>query len=290
MASSPALPVASGARIERERFSPEQCDALFGAVLVNDRVDADVRLPGRIHLDYRQEQLVRCFLICRQVWREGVDRSAFVSLLVKLRTSGALGCEDQLLFKNVRAKFKQLRFAYANMDDRHRYPRALHHATTMMGRLQDDFKNDRGGAIRRRALLLLLRFWLARPLYAVITREVDRFRPTTVAGLRACIADQLAFVRSCVGNGRITGKDFHEIRKIISRQTSLYVALVTLYPSPYHDSVFRCLSSLNGLMGALHDDLIQRKMLGTQDYHHDAFVLPTEINERLIALIAAYGT
>lgn len=276
-------------KADQARFPAEQCDALFAAVLVNDRVDPDVRLPGAIHFDYRQEQLVRCFLICRQVWREGVERSAFGGLIVTLlRTNGTLSDEEQRAFKNIRAKFKQLRFAYANIDERHRYPRAFHFATALMGHLQDDLRNRRCGAAVRRALML--RVLMSRLPFHLIGREMDRFRPTSVAGLRGYVADQIAYVRARVGAGEITAKEFHEIRKIVSRQASLYVGLVTLYPSAYHHDVFRYLSAVNGLMGSLHDDLIRKGMLGVQDYRHHRFALPAEIDERLTALVAAYAT
>ena len=272
---------------ERALFSAEQCDALFAAVLVNDRIDDDVRLPARIHLDYQQDQLLRCFLICRQIWREGVDRSDFNDLIVTLRKNRSLSSDEQIRFKNIRAKFKQLRFAFVNFDKRHRYPRIFHYTTVSMGRLQDDFKNQRCGAVRRRAILL--RLLLSRPVYALINREVERLQPTTVAAFRDHVVEQIAFIRCCLDKDRITAKTFHELRKIVSRQTSIYIGLAILYPSPYHSSILRYLSAVNGMMGSLHDDLIRKNMIGVQDYHHHAFTLPADINARLAALVSAFA-
>lgn len=272
----------------RTHFSTDQCDALFSAVLDNDRIDGAVRLPDHIHLDYRQEHLIRCFRICHQVWSDGVDRALFQSLMAKLRATGSLNHHDQVLFKNIRAKFKQLRFAHANFDDRHRYPRAFHYVTAMMGHLQDDFRNDRHDDVRRRAKML--RLLLTSAPYGFIRREASHFRPTTTAGFRNYMTDQIGSVQLCVEKKKITGKEFHDIRKVVSRQASFYAGLTALYPSSYHSSVFRYLSAINGLMGNVHDDLIRDKISSVEGYRRNAFTLPNEIAERLAALVRAHLT
>ena len=54
-----------------------------------------------------------------------------------------------------------------------------------------------------------------------------------------------------------------------------------LYPGPDLERTARYVGSLNGLMGTLHDTLVQRRLAGTQDYYADPFTLPAEIGERL---------
>ena len=155
-----------------------------------------------------------------------------------------------------------------------------------MGHLQDDFKNDRLVAVGYRALLV--RLLLTRPAYAVLEREFDRLRPTTPESFRAYVIGEMDIVRTRLARPHTAGKDFHAIRKIVSRQASLYVGLATLYPSTYHSEVFKYLSVINGLMGRYHDELIVRRHSGEQNYAADKFEFPAEIRRRLEVLTEHY--
>lgn len=266
-------------------FSAQQCDALFAAVLVNDRVDPAVDVLPDID-DCTQAQLIAYFGICRQLWATGVDRRALDRTMRQLHAARTLDADGQTAFKHVRAKFKQLRFAFANADARHRYPRLLDFVTAVMGHLQDDFKNGRSAAVGRRALLL--RPFLMPAPYALIGRELDRFVPSTEAAFRTFVAREIGVVRAALARDGVTGTEFHAIRKIVSRQASLYAGLATLEPSERHAQVFAYLSVINGLMGRLHDDLVVRRLRGEQDYHGHDFALPEDIRHRLHVLTTRY--
>lgn len=274
--------------LDEPRFSAEQCETLFAAVLAHDAIDLNATLPDAIHLDYSPEQLTQCYRICRQVWKDGVDRKALAGIVEKISRHRALSTEDQLLFKHVRAKFKHLRFAYVVCDERHRYPRIFHLLVGIMGNLQDAFKNGQDAAVRRAAILA--RVLLASFPYQWIAREVDRFHPSTTAAFQSYVRGQIHFVRVHLAGKAITGKEFHEMRKVISRQVALYDNLSILFPSPYHGRVLRYLSTINGLMGALHDELIVKRFEKTQDYHVDTFEIPEAIRQRLLALTTSYRT
>jgi hypothetical protein len=79
------------------------------------------------------------------------------------------------------------------------------------------------------------------------------------------------------------------MRKVISRQVAMYDNLKTLYPSSYHRSISEYLSTINGLMGSKHDELIAKKFDKSQDYYTDTFVMPEEIKQRLIDLADKYN-
>lgn len=271
---------------ERPPFTATQCDTLFDKVLVDDEVDLSIDTLPAIHLDYSQDQLLECFRICYQSWVTGVDRSALDRTIAHLFTARQLNPGEQLAFKYDRAKFKQLRFAFANADARHRYPERLNFITGVMGHIQDDFKNGRRTAVGLRALLI--RLLLTRPAYAALGRELDQLEPTTVDGFRRYVAKEIETIRSRLARPHTAGRDFHAIRKIVSRQASLYVGLATLYPSAYHDAVFAYLSVINGLMGRYHDELIARRHKGLQDYTTEEFAFPAEIRRRLETMVARY--
>lgn len=272
--------------LDEPHFPAELCEALYAAVQVDDKVDAETSLPDVIHLDYDREQFLQCFRICRQVWKEGVDRHDFIAMVRTIRTKRALTADEALAFKHVRAKFKHLRFAYATYDEAHRYPAVFNLVTTVMGQLQDAFKNGQTAAVGRHALLL--RALLTPVPFALISGEIDRFRPSSAEGLRRYVFKQVEAIRGALARDEITGKKFHELRKIISRQVSFYDSMRTLYPSAYHTQMSRYLSAINGLMGQMHDELVVKEISGDQDYHADTFPLPEEIRHRLSALVTRY--
>ena len=260
-------------------FTPAQCDALFGAVLVHDELYPDATLPDSIHLDYTQEQLSQCYQICRQLWQEGPNRQALIQMVDKICKQGKLNEQDQYEYYCMRAKIKHLRFAHIMFDKTHRYPRVFHWMTAVMGHLQDVLKNAAHSSVWPAALLV--RLFLSKPLYAIAVKEIEGFQPSTVDSFRQYIKNEINFIRLNLAKDEITSHEFHDMRKVISRQVAMYDNFKTLYPSAYHQSISKFVSTLNGLMGSMHDELIAKKFNKTQDYYKDAFVMPEEIRLRL---------
>ena len=273
--------------LNQPSFSKEQCDVLFAAVLVHDELYPDAKLPDAIHLDYSQEQLAQCYHLCQQLWLDGVDRTQLSLMIEKIYQQGFLSAEDKIIYHGMRAKIKHLRFAYVTFDERHRYPTMFHWMTGVMGNLQDAFKHNQRSALVRSALLV--RFLLTKFFYALITKEMDCFQPSTPESFQRYVHDEINFIRLHLTKKEITGKEFHEMRKVISRQVAMYDNLKTLYPSSYHCSISEYLSTLNGLMGSMHDALIAKKFDQTQDYYNDTFVMPEDIKQRLINLTNKYS-
>lgn len=272
--------------LDEPRFSAEQCDARFAAMLVNDEVDLTATLPDEIIVDYSQEQFAQCYRLCRQIWRERVTRKTLIDIVRKIYRHRKLNSEDQLVFKHVRAKIKHLRFAYVNFDEKHRCPVLFQWMTAIMGYLQDAVKNNQNAIMGRAAILV--RSFLTKFSYFFISKEIDRFQPCTVESFKKYIANEINFIQLNLIKDKVTSKEFHEVRKIIGRQVSLYDNLKVLYPSPYHHEVSKYLRTINGLMGALHDELITEKFKNDQNYYNDTFEIPIEIKQRLIALVARY--
>ncbi len=276
-------PVKTSKMPDEFRFSPTQCDALFTAVLAHDDIDLEARLPDAIEFDYTPDQLDQCYGICKQMWKEGADRNLLLEIVGKICRDHFLSQEDQLAFKYVRAKIKHLRFAYVVCDERHRYPRMFHWMTAQMGDLQDAFKN--GQYDHANHIAILVRVFLSRFSYYLINREIDNFQPSTTETFRHYIRGEIAFIRLNLAKEAVTSKEFHQIRKVISRMVAFYDNLKILFPSPAHHSISRYLSTINGLMGGMHDELIARKFQKTHDYHADAFAVPEKIRQRLATLI-----
>jgi hypothetical protein len=110
-----------------------------------------------------------------------------------------------------------------------------------------------------------------------------------VDSFRQYIKNEINFIRLNLAKDKITSHEFHDMRKVISRQVAMYDNFKTLYPSAYHQSISKCVSTLNGLMGSLHDELIAKKFDKTQHYYKDKFVMPVEIRLRLEQLVSKYS-
>lgn len=276
----------NAAALDAHRFTQAQCDALFAAVLINDEVDPHTELPEIIDLDFPESRLIDCFCLCRQLLKAGVDNAELVELTDRIGRDGDLNAEDRLRYKNARAKFKHMRFAYALYDARHRYPVILDWMTTAMGHMQDAMKNGDRRSLARQVKLARI-FQSALP-QRLVMREIDHFRPTTAAGYRGYVERQIAKLRAVLAKEAVTGEEFHATRKIISRQVSFYDDMRTIHPSPDIHKTARSLAAINGLMGEMHDRLVERRVAGVQDYHRERFALPDDIAGRLNALAGRY--
>lgn len=267
-------------------FSSEQCKQLFAAVLVHDDLYPNAQLPEFIHLDYSQEQLQACYQICLQVWQLGVQRKTLKKLILKIYKQQDLSPSEQKNYKEIRAKFKHLRFAYVTCCETHQYPKWFNNLTRKMGKFQDAFKNkkfdDMQWCVKR------LRRQLNVIVFYMIKREVKQFKPSTPKKFAQYIQNEIKFITLHLKKGKITGKEFHELRKVISRQVALYDNLKTLYPSQYHDNISQYLSTINGLMGSFHDALIINKFNNPDSYYNDTFIIPEEIEHRLTCYIQRY--
>lgn len=284
--SAPAVVVTHAERAaDSGWFSADQCDALFAAVLAHDDIHLDAEPPTSIHLNYSQQQLQQCYRISRQLWDSGVDRAAFAALATRVHLDHAASSDDGIAFKHVRAKFKQLRCAYVVCGAQHKYPMVFHWMTVAMGHLQDAIKTSRPIAAGRWSVLLCLA--LRKLPFALMLRQMDQFRPATTASFAAWVGQQFDSIRATLAKDGVTAWEFHRARIVISRMTALYDNLTVLYPSAYHHSVSRYLSTLNGLMGTKHDELLVRDINGLQDYRTDKFSIADDIRQRLSALINA---
>ncbi|PIP80551.1 MAG: hypothetical protein COW84_04640 [Gammaproteobacteria bacterium CG22_combo_CG10-13_8_21_14_all_40_8] len=254
--------------------------------MVHDDIDLSAELTHTIHFDYTQEQLNSCFRICFELWKQGVERGTLDRLLERIQKVRYLSEEEQLSYKHIRAKLKHLRFAFIVLDKKHKYPWIFHATIALMGNLQDVLKNKKHNAISRFAFLV--RFFTTKPIYALSLRALKQFTPCTPESFQIYVNNEIEFIRKHLSKGAVTSKEFHEMRKVISRQVALYDNLKTLYPCSYHRDVSRFLSTINGLMGNLHDELITKKLNKAQDYYLDTFRIPDKIFCRLQVLVNKY--
>ncbi len=254
-------------------------EALFAAVLVHDTIDPGAVLPDTVALDFGPEHFTRFFAVAHAVWTDGVDRRALARIATAAMSGRPLGDGDAAAFKDLRARFKQLRFAYVMFAQAHDYPAALHRITRVMGQLQDALRHRRRARAAARAFQLRL---LAMPLpFARVMHGIDRFRPSDRASFRRHVDRELETIRGTLASDEITARRFHETRKVVSRLVAMFDCVDTLEPSAAHRATVRYLATINGLMGGMHDGMIARRLDGTQDYDAATFPLPEAVTVRL---------
>ncbi|PIP80549.1 MAG: hypothetical protein COW84_04630 [Gammaproteobacteria bacterium CG22_combo_CG10-13_8_21_14_all_40_8] len=273
--------------MNKKIFTMEQCDTLFEAILADDNIDLTAEAPTSINLDYDQGQIEQCFQICLQLWEDGVERDKLVKIVKKTYQIGILDDIEKLRFKYIRAKCKHLRFACAIFGKQHHYTMLFQFLTGLMGNLQDAFKNSKKNYTVIFALLVRLFLW--KHLYKLSTRILHQLPLSTVDGVRDFIISDIIFLRTHLFQEKITSKQFHDMRKVVSRQVSLYSNLMVLYPSAEHMRIFRYLSTINGLMGNMHDELILRKFEKVSQYYLETIDMPIEIKERLMVYVDCYS-
>jgi hypothetical protein len=126
--------------------------------------------------------------------------------------------------------------------------------------------------------------------WAMLARERDRLSLSSSAGFRAYIGRQVAELAHLITRPTLTGDQFHAGRKAVSRQVAFSITALTVRPSLETRRMSRSLAAINGLMGAMHDELVRRHVAGLQDYHRDHFALPADVRDRIAALVDRYRT
>lgn len=259
-------------------------DRLFQNILEDDIPCPGAKYPEGYKIQYPRDLSVSGYRICWQLLKKGVDLMSFRRLVLSIILKGGTESADQRQhFKYVRAHFKHLRFACANFDRRHRYPWSLNLVTSLMGHMQDAFKNHQTARTRMFGIALFL---TTLPVFYTLVRfQVRIFQPDDCQGVFLYHKKENDEIENIITKKDITANDFHDLRKIISRRVAFNDTLRVLYPSEYLDEISRYLSDINGEMGDLHDGFIKKKMCNASKYKTD--IVP--LNKNLISKINALG-
>ncbi|MXP25416.1 hypothetical protein GRI39_05080 [Altererythrobacter indicus] len=271
----------------RQTFSPETLDALFEAVDTDDIVDPVVSLPNPVPMACTSQTMRACLDLCLQFWREGAVRSDMIGLTNTLLQKGDLSGKERVRYKHIRARYKHLRFALVLYGQRHKAPFLFRCTVAVMGHLQDAFRNHQSRTTA--AYALLLRVLLSWPVWLAVQREMETVKMDSEQGFLTFRQAEFQRLAEWLESGTLTAHRFHTIRKIISRQVSFYDTMRTLAPNEQLYRMSRFLSAINGLMGSMHDELVEQAGRGQRDYRRDDVLMPMNIRSRLDELIAQFG-
>jgi hypothetical protein len=268
-----------------QKFPAETLQRLFDAVAVDDIVDAHVALPEPIVLGCPDESIRQCYAVCLQFWEDGFTREDALRLVEKLLRNEGLSADERLEFKDIRARYKHLRFAQRLYSKPHRSNRIFDLTTRVLGKLQDAFRSGRRSGIVRSGLQL--RILLSKPVWSMVRRAMQNTQLDNEAGFVAFQQSEMRNLKKAVSRTAFAGHQFHAVRKIVSMQVSFYDTLRSLGPNDHAFRMSRFLAAINGLMGSRHDEMVAEALSGRRHYETPA-PLATETRSRLETLIAHF--
>lgn len=254
----------------RKYFPLEASERLFVAVEEDDVVDAQVSLPPTIALSCTTEIIHDNYALCLQFWLKGDELTA----------------DERKQFKYMRARYKHLRFAQRLYLKKHQAGFLFGKTTVFLGRFQDGFRNGKKNIVSYYGNLL--RVYLSSPVWSLVNYSLRHSQLESVSGFIAYRQKQMHTLKEIIAKPRLTGREFHDVRKIISQQVSYYDTLRSLDPENKEAlQISRFLAAINGLMGDKHDDMVVDDMENRQSY--DAPVaLDSDIRQRLELLISRF--
>ncbi|MEF3107718.1 hypothetical protein QFI91_01200 [Raoultella sp. WB_B2P2-3] len=269
-----------------KKFSVETTELLFAAVEEDDIVDANFSLPQQIALPCSQEGLRNNYALCLQFWEDGFTREELLGLVNDFLRGREMSASTRLRYKYIRARYKHLRFAQCLYGKKHQSGRLFHLTTVLLGHFQDAFRN--GNQKNLNLYGNILRMFLSKPIWSQVSYGLRHLELETESGFVAYRQDQLRLLQTLIANPMLTGKEFHDVRKIVSQQVSFYDTLRSLDPDNVEArKISRFMAAINGLMGDRHDVMVAEKLSGGKSYDAPA-VLDIDIRQRLESLLARF--
>ena len=270
----------------RKYFPLEVGERLFIAVEKDDVVDAEVSLPPTITLRCTSDIIHGNYALCLKFWLDGVNRKELLRLTLKQAAGDELSTDERKQYKYMRARYKHLRFAQRLYLKKHQAGFLFGKTTVFLGRFQDGFRNGKKNIVSYYGNLL--RVYLSSPVWWLVNYSLRHSQLESVNGFIAYRQAQMRMLKEIVSSPLLTGREFHDVRKIISQQVSYYDTLRSIDPENKEAlQISRFLAAINGLMGDKHDEMVADDMENRQPY--DAPVaLDSNIRQRLELLISRF--
>ncbi|WP_312158424.1 hypothetical protein [Pantoea piersonii] len=269
-----------------KKFPSEIIDSLFTAVEEDDIVDSNINLPQLIDLHCSLEKIRDNYALCLQFWEDGFTRNELIYLIDAFITNPDLSTSVRMRYKYIRARFKHLRFAQRLYSKTHESGRLFHITTVMLGHFQDAFRN--GNKANLKYYGFILHIFLSKPMWSLVRYSLRHIQLETEQGFITYRQEQMRVLRELIANPRLTGKQFHDVRKIISQQVSFYDTLRSIDADNAEAfQISRFLAAINGLMGDKHDEMVADKLSGKGSYDEPA-ALDVDIRQRLEVLLTSY--
>ncbi len=269
-----------------ETFSAETVQLLFTAVEEDDIVNEHTSLPHVIDVQCSQDNIRNYYSLCLQFWQDGFTRQQLLRLVHQLLKGGELSETERMQYKYIRARYKHLRFAQRLYSKKHESNLWFRQTTVVLGHFQDAFRNRKRNIIRFYGNIL--RIYLSMPVWMSVHYALRHTRLDSESGFIAYRQEQMRALKALIAKPKLTGDEFHHVRKIISQQVSYYDTLRSVDPGNQDAcQISRFLANINGLMGDRHDEMVADKLEGRKPYNEPT-MLDVDLRQRLELLLARY--
>ncbi len=269
-----------------KKFPSETVQLLFTAVDEDDIIDEQTHLPQVIDLQCSQENIRNYYALCLQFWEEGFTRIELLRLVHKLLKGKKLSTTERMQYKYIRSRYKHLRFAQRLYSKKHEANLWFRQTTVFLGHFQDAFRNEKKGLLTFYGQILC--FYLSLPVWMLVHYALRHTRLDRESGFIAYRQGQMRALGALMAKPRLTGTEFHNVRKIISQQVSYYDTLRSIDPNNQDAyQISRFLANINGLMGDRHDEMVADKLSGRKPYDEPT-LLDINIRQRLELFLARY--
>lgn len=247
------------------RFSSHVVEQLAHANDIDDQVDPDVSLPDRVECHVDDDDVRQCYALGLAYWEQGVSRDALLSFCQRIIAGEVLSQADMAEFKQIRARYKLMRFAQRLYSTSHAVNKVFGLTTVTMGKLQDAYKNGQHQEVKRFAKRL--RWLVSRPVWGYVHHTITHVKLASARDVCAVRRKRLEHIAWVARQTQLGGKTFHNTRKVISQQVAHYGIYHTLNPdNATIYQIFRFLSAINGLMGDKHDEIVAGAIAGEHRY------------------------
>lgn len=270
-----------------KKFSPEVIERLFIAVEEDDVVDEHASLPPIVDLQCSQKVIRNNYALCLQFWEDGVTRQDLLRLILTQLRNGELSEKEKKQYKYIRARYKHLRFAQQLYRKKHQSGFLFSKMTVFLGRFQDGFRNKQKDIITFYGKVLRV-YHLNALVWMFVHYSLRHIQLDTADGFIHYCQGQMKTLQKLISKPLLTGREFHDARKIISQLVSYYDTLRAIDPDNQEAlQISRFLAAINGLMGDRHDEMVADDMENLKPYDAPS-VLDSDIRARLELLLSRY--
>lgn len=270
-----------------KKFSPEVIERLFIAVEEDDVVDEHASLPPIVDLQCSQKVIRNNYALCLQFWEDGVTRKDLLRLILNQLRNGELSEKEKKQYKYIRARYKHLRFAQQLYRKKHQSGFLFSKMTVFLGRFQDGFRNKQKDIITFYGKVLRV-YHLNALVWMFVHYSLRHIQLDTADSFIHYCQGQMKTLQKLISKPLLTGREFHDARKIISQLVSYYDTLRAIDPDNQEAlQISRFLAAINGLMGDRHDEMVADDMENLKSYDAPS-VLDSDIRARLELLLSRY--
>ena len=259
---------------------------LMQAIARHDTIYPNPHLPASIEVSLRKKEIRELFQLHADLWHEGLERKKILAIIEQYRSGRIPSAQDIADLKDVRARLKQLRFAFVAFDRSHSAPSAIDDLATTLGHLQDAVKAEKPELVRKEAKSAV--DLLTKSKMAKVEKEITDFQPSGKTSFTQWLNEQALEIDESLRAKSLTPKQYHETRKAISRLVAVFDALNTTGPSETTQRTVELLSTLNGKMGGEHDVLVVGKLDGTLDYYEGDVTLAPDVRAMLEEVVERF--